>query len=280
MELNCAMLRFMTQLTVDAVADFDRATTLHPVPGRPGTFAVDLDAGWSSLVGIHGGYLCAVAVRGAEAVAPDRSVRTITTSFLRTGQVGPATLTVRPVREGRSVATMTAELVQDGEIVIASRLTLLADRSGVEWSAPVPPRLPPPAECVDFDPAAHVSHFGRVASLFDPAALPFEGDRARVRGYVRPLEARPVDAAWLAMASDWFPPPAFAVLEPPTGGVSIDLTTHIHRPGLVLADDDWLAGSFEIDDSTGGLAVEHGRITRMDGTLVAESLQTRLTTQR
>ena len=29
-----------------------------------------------------------------------------------------------------------------------------------------------------------------------------------------------------------------------------------------------------------GLAVEHGRITLMDGTMVAESLQTRLTVQR
>ncbi len=76
---------------------------------------------------------------------------------------------------------------------------------------------------------------------------------------MRPLEARAVDAAWLAMATDWFPPPAFVRLAPPTGGVSIDLTTHIHRRGLMLAADEWLAGAFEIEDSTGGLAVEHGR---------------------
>lgn len=33
-------------------------------------------------------------------------------------------------------------------------------------------------------------------------------------------------------------------------------------------------------DSTGALAVEHGRITTMDGTSIAESFQTRPTTQR
>jgi acyl-CoA thioesterase len=46
----------------------------------------------------------------------------------------------------------------------------------------------------------------------------------------------------------------------------------IHR--LVVAVE-WLTVSFEIDDSSGGIAVERRRITRTDGTLVAESFQTR-----
>ena len=100
-----------------------------------------------------------------------------------------------------------------------------------------------------------------------------------VRGYIRPLDPRPLDAAWLAMASDWFPPPAFARLAPPTGGVSIDLTTHIHRPHYVLGAEEWLAGEFEIVESSAGLAVEHGRIVGPDGTLLVESIQTRLTAQ-
>src|SRR5687768_12579114 len=86
-----AMLRCMTKLDAE-LTDFDRTTTVVATPGRPGEFAVELDAGWSSLVGVHGGYMCALAVRGAEALAVGRSVRTLTTSFLRTGQVGPATL--------------------------------------------------------------------------------------------------------------------------------------------------------------------------------------------
>jgi acyl-CoA thioesterase len=123
-----------------------------------------------------------------------------------------------------------------------------------------------------------VAHFGRVDGHLDPASLPGTGGaRAVVRGYVRPWESRSVDAAWLAMASDWFPPPAFVRLDPPTGGVSIDLTTHIHQPLVVLGDDEYLTGEFSIDTSTGGLAVEHGRISGPDGRLVAESFQTRLT---
>jgi acyl-CoA thioesterase len=272
------MLRCMTlRSTSCASTDFDRATTLVPIDGHPGGFSVELDRGWSSLVGVHGGYMCAIAVLGAESLAPDRCVRTLSTSFLRTGQIGPATLSVREVRKGRSITTMVAELSQGGRLLTTSRLTLLTDRPGVEWSAPAPLDLPPPERCVRMD-AERVSHFERADGLLDPRNLPFSGgDRARVQGYLRPLEGRPVDSAWLAMATDWFPPPAFVRLQPPTGGVSIDLTTHIHRPHVVLGDDEWLTATFEIENSGGGLAVEHGRVAERDGTLVAESFQTRLT---
>lgn len=268
----------MTELTMVAGrSDFDRTTTLVPNPDRAGEFSVELDPGWSSLVGVHGGYMCALAVRGAESVTPGRSLRTVTTSFLRVGAVGPATLTVREVRRGRSMSTIVAELSQDDQLVIVSRLTLLTPRAGVEWSPPAHLDLPPLERCVRMD-TGRVAHFERIDGLLDPGSLPFSGgDRAMVRGYLRPLETGIVDASWLAMACDWFPPPAFVRLDPPTGGVSIDLTTHIHRPDLILGDDEWLSGMFEIGNSVGGLAVEHGVIAASDGRLVAESFQTRLT---
>jgi acyl-CoA thioesterase len=215
----------MTQLTSPYATDVDRTTALMPVEGRPGEFVVDLDAGWSSLVGTHGGCMSSLAVRAAESLALDRSVRTASTSCLRSGRVGPAELSVREVRRGRSISTMVAELVQDNR-------------------------------------------------------MPFTGRRACLAGYVRPLEGRPVDAAWLMMAADCFPPPAFAQTEAPIGGMSIDMTVHVHRSGFRLQDDAWPVGSFVIDDSAGGLAVEHGPLTRMDGAVVAESFQTRLTVGR
>ena len=257
--------------------DFARTTAVEPTGRRPGEFAVDLDVGWSSLVGMHGGYLCAIAVRGAEALAPDRVVRTSTTSFLRSGEAGPATLAVQELRRGRSMSTMVAELRQDDRLLIATRLTLLTERDGVEWSPPTTIDLPPPERCVRVD-AERVAHFQRADGLIDPAFLPFSGgDRAKVQGYLRPLEGRAVDSAWLTMATDWFPPPAFVRVAPPTGGVSVDLTTHLHRPRFALAPDEWLLGSFAVERSTSGLAVEHGLLVTQDGTLVAESFQTRLT---
>lgn len=270
----------MTQLDATAiVTEFDRTTVLRPDHERPGEFAVDLNGGWSSLVGVHGGYMCALAVRGAEAFALGWSVRTLSTSFLRTGRVGPAALNVREVRRGRTFSTMVADLVQDDQILTVSRLTLMTVRSGLEWGQPRSPDLPAPADCEPWSPPGRPESFGRFELLFDPQRMPFTGEVAHVSGWVRPLEARPIDAAWLVMAVDGFPPPAFARTEPPNGGMSIDLTVHVHRSGFALRPGEWLAGAFEIHDSTAGLAVEHGRLTQMDGTVVAESFQTRLTAQ-
>lgn len=152
-------------------------------------------------------------------------------------------------------------------------------RTGVEWASPSQIDLPPVGDCVRFEPTKPVSHFDRVDALLDSRLTFGTGHDARVRGYVRPLEARPIDAAWLAMAMDWFPPPAFVRIDPPTGGVSVDLTVHLHRPGITLGADEWLLGEFSIIDSTGGLAVEHGSITDQAGLMIAESFHTRLSAQ-
>lgn len=58
------------------------------------------------------------------------------------------------------------------------------------------------------------------------------------------------------------------------------MTTHVHRHHLELGPDEWLKASFEIEQSSGGLAVEHGIIVAPDGSLLAESFQTRLTADR
>lgn len=272
----------MKQLSTDRppteVSDFDRTTALTPLDESAGGFLVELDTGWSSLVGIHGGYLCAIAARAAESVVPDRPVRTLSTSFLRTAQPGPARVSVEMVRVGRSVATVVVDLVQDDRRLLTSRITSMVPGSGPEWEDSRPAAtLPPPEDCVAFVPEGPVRHFARIDARFDPANPPRSGDRAWISGYLRPLEGRAADPTWLAMASDWFPPPAFALVDPPTGGISVDLVTHIHRSRVVLAPDEWLVGEFEVNTSSAGLAVEHGRITLMDGTPVAESFQTRLT---
>lgn len=151
---------------------------------------------------------------------------------------------------------------------------------GAEWSTPDSLDVPPPDRCIPLRPPIDVEHLGRAEALIDPASIPFTGGpRAIVRGHLRPLENRAVDAAWLAMASDWFPPPAFVRVDPPVGGVSIDLTTHVHRT-LPPIDGGWLTVSFEADTSTRGVATERGRIATPDGRLVAESFHTRWTASR
>ena len=121
----------------------------------------------------------------------------MSTSFLRSGRVGPAELSVREVRRGRSITTMVAELAQDQQILSVSRLTLMTERSGLEWSERRPVDLPPPADCVPFSPPAHVVSFGRFELRFDPERMPFTGDRAHSPGTcARSRRARSTRRGW------------------------------------------------------------------------------------
>jgi acyl-CoA thioesterase len=261
-----------------ALTRFDQTTALVVRPGEPGRFDIEFDPGWSSLVGIHGGYMTAIAVRAVEHQAEDRSVRTITTSFLRPGRIGPAEVVVEPLRIGRSLSTFAVTINQDHRTVLTSRITAVIAVEGLAWETPSPARLPPRDQCVPLAPPEGVPHFENAQAVLDPASEPFShGDRARVGGYVRTLERRPIDAPWLAMILDWFPPSPFTRVDPPTGGVSIDYTVHLHHTLDALADGDWLTGAFEADISADGLALERGTIRDPEGHVLAESFHTRWT---
>ncbi|MDP9464019.1 MAG: thioesterase family protein [Actinomycetota bacterium] len=81
---------------------FDTTTSVVPDPDEPGRFSVYLDPAWSSLVGVHGGYLAALAIKAAQVVVGDRPIRTVTTSFLRPAHAGRAERWNLCARVGRS----------------------------------------------------------------------------------------------------------------------------------------------------------------------------------
>ena len=222
--------------------------------------------------------MAAVSARAVEAVAEGRSVRTITASFLRRGRVGPAEVLVEPVRQGRSLSTFAVTITQDGHALVTSRITAAISIEGESWETPDPVVLAPIEVCEPVAPPEGVRHFEQATARLDPMYTPFShGPLARVGGYVRPLDARPIDAAWLIMILDWFPPSPFTRNDPPTGGVSVDYTVHLHRTTEELGADEWLTGFFRADLSTDGLALEHGTIRDPEGRVLAESFHTRWT---
>lgn len=261
---------------------FDRTTQLRgpsSADDRP-SFEIDLHESWASLRGVHGGYMASLAVRAAEIVTPDRTVRTVTTSFLRPGAVGPARLDVDVLRNGRTFSTLEVGLYQQERLVCVSRVTAHVPGQGAEWSPPVTDRPAPLANCISFTPPPMIRHFEHAELRLDPETIPdASADTARVAGHVRPLESRLVDAAWLVMIGDWFPPSPFRRLAPPAGGVSIDYTVHIHRlpSGDDAGDGAWLEGVFNTADSTGAIALERGVLCAADGVAIAETFHTRYT---
>jgi acyl-CoA thioesterase len=254
---------------------FDRTTQLQSV--ADGVFGAELDESWASLRGVHGGYVTALAVRAAQLQTPDRAVRTVVASFLRPAHVGPAQIHLQVVRAGRSFGTLLATLRQDDRDVALTRITMLAPVAGHDWDTPVVDRPAPLDQCVAFTPPPTIRHFSQADLRIDPSTIPVGGaDDARIAGHVRPNESRPFDAAWLTMIGDWFPPSPFRRHTPPTGGVSIDYTVHIHRT-LPAVADLWLEGVFDARTSVDGIALEHGTISTPDGLRVAETFHTRWT---
>ncbi len=262
----------------------ERTTRVWPRPGDAGevgdveVYDAVVAERWASLRGVHGGHLVALAVRAVEATAPGRAVRTLSATFLRPGAVGPIELEVHTERRGRTVTTATVELRQVGRTVALVRVTAVAPVESADWDTSRPLDLPPLTECVAFRPPPGVLHFEHAEAMLDPADVPFsESPVARVGGWVRPREAQVVDAAWLAMILDWFPPAPFTRRSLPIGGVSVDYSVHLHTTGVELAGGDWLAARFEAERGADGLALEHGRIHTADGTVLAESFHTRWT---
>lgn len=255
---------------------FDRTTAL--APGGPGEFHAHFDEAWTSLGGVLGGYVAANVVRAVEAFDLQRPVRTVAVSFLRPSRPGPARMFVDTAREGRSLAVHDVVVEQADRPVARARVTTMAaGPESITWATDPFELPPPPDACEPIEPPTGAVHFEQAIGVLDPAWRPFTGrPRACIRGWARQREPRAVDAAWLAMLLDWFPPAAFARALPPTGAVSVDYTVHVHQT-LDAPSTDWIAGVFRTDRAAGGLALEHGAIATSDGTVLAESFHTRVT---
>ena len=263
---------------------FDETTQVRPDsrPDAAGARAGSrphLDESWSSLVGVHGGYVAALTVRAAEAMLPDREVRTVTTSFLRPAKVGAAEVILEILRAGRSFTTVSARVRQASRDVAQTTLTLLNPVGSSGWTTGLIDPPAPPDRCVPFEPPPSIAHFTQAEFRIDPASIPASDPHAaaaRIAGHVRPGEARPIDAAWLTVMGDWFPPSPFRRLVPPAGGISIDYAVHIHRT-LGTDGDRWLQGVFTSDNNVAGIALEHGTLATAEGIAVAETFHTRWT---
>jgi hypothetical protein len=257
---------------------FDTTTSLVPDNHQPGLFSAQLDPAWSSLIGMHGGYLAALAIKAAQIVLDDRPVRTVTTHFLRPAVAGPAAVGVEVVRQGRSITNVTVTVSQSSKDVVVSYITAADVVESTAWDTSRDVDLVPLDRCVPIEPPPGIGHFAHAVAVLDPADLPFShGPRARVAGYMRPIEPRPIDASWLGMALDWFPPASFTRIDPPAGGISLSYTIHVHRTLDSLGADEWLGGVFSADISEGGIALEKGLITDPAGRVLAESFHTRWT---
>ena len=274
---------------------FDRDTALSLVEtGERGgdtvhVFDARIDDGWWIVAGPNGGYLSAMLLRGmVDAVGdPAREPRTQTTHFTARAKPGPAQVTTRVVREGRSLSTLTARLEQDGRLIAYSigALGRTRDGSGDELTfqdTPMP-EVPPP-EQVEVAPASNLSgsafSFGRryeKRPIFgSPGPSPMAD--ATTGGWLRPLPDRGGDALLLSALSDGWPPAIFQK-QPPgpesRGVPTVELTVHFRAPeaAAAVAPGEHYLVRFTTRTSRDGFLEEDGEIWSARGVLLAQSRQ-------
>jgi acyl-CoA thioesterase len=245
----------------------------------------ELSERWASLVGIHGGYVTAVAARAiAEAVAdPDRPLRTLSAQFLRSPRPGPVEVDVAVERRGRTLVFASARVHQDDRSLVLVRSTSAGAAAGLVYDdhRPRPRPAAPPAGSGRFDAEGLVRHFEQVEVIMDPDVVPFSGaGQAWLAAWLRPLDGEPIDAAWLAMACDVLPPASFARTAGPTRAATLDYTLHLPVAAAHVAVGEHVFLDCRSPLAADGMAVEDGVLWGPDGAVLAVSRQTRLADDR
>ena len=255
---------------------FENDTAVQRVDN--GRYGATIDPKWWVLRGPNGGYVAAILQRAmTEAVGdPRRSARSLTVHFLAPPAAGPVEIHTRIDREGRSLTSTSARLVQDGQLIATAVGAFSAGRRAIEYSELAMPDVPGPDQVPINLAEGAPSH----AQMFDwrPAIgqVPFAmGDTAITGGWFRLKEPQLADPVVVASYADgWFPALFFRTREP-VGVPTIDLTIHF-RSGLPLPDarpEDHYLVVFRAPLSHDGFVVEDGEIWSQDGRLVAQSRQ-------
>lgn len=240
------------------------------------TTAIDLPDSWAYGAGVlHGGWLLETVTAAALEQSAHPHPLAVSGHFVAGPRVGKAELTVETLREGRSVGSLRARLAQEGRPkleVLVTAGTLPAQGTEPFHVDAAPPSLPLPEHCVRHEPPPGMGRNGITEQLevrLDPATagwvLGRAGGSAETRGWIRPVDGRPVDPLLLITLSDALPPVSFDLGIP--GWVpTIELTVLLRclpAQGWLrvvqrarLVQGGWFDEECEIWDSAGQLVVQ------------------------
>ncbi|WP_114422938.1 thioesterase family protein [Nocardioides houyundeii] len=262
--------------------EFDEAIGITPT--GDGQSAAELGDGWHIGGGINGGITLATignAIRHTLADKPDPLA--ISAHYIAAAVPGPATISTRVLREGRTVATVAADLSQDG----AQRIAVLATYgdharlpADVRTTA-VPFELPDREECVSGDLAPE--EFRKMApivdrfdTLFDPECVGWAtgqpSGRGDLRAWLRLKDGREPDVLALLLAVDALPPVAFD-LGMMGWAPTLELSVHVRA----VPAPGWLRVRTHTSNLAGGMFEEDCEVWDSAGRLVAQSRQLAMT---
>jgi acyl-CoA thioesterase len=238
----------------------------------PSRFRGQVSERWNIGTNPNGGYILAIALAAARASVAQPHPLTTTAHYLSPCGPGPVDVDVDVLKEGRTLSTLTARLVQAGRtrLVVVATYGDLSRQHGPTVVTIEPPDLPPPDQCGADRPfasgfAAPPPITQQVSFLPSPATaerLRTRSSDAHLEGWIGFVDGRPVDVHALPLLVDASPPAVFAAVE--TGWVpTLELTVHargLPAPGPLRASirtraviDGLLEEDCELWDSAGRL---------------------------
>jgi acyl-CoA thioesterase len=252
-----------------------------------GRFTARLDPNWASMLGIHGGYVAAVAASAIERWIdePARALRSLTTQFLRPPSAGEAVITVETVTAGHSMTFTRATVHQNDKAVLVATATAGHTRGGLEFDE-LPratsdrPGPQGPGAASRFTGAELSPHLAQLDLRLEPGVTLFSGTGvARMAGWVRPLDAdERVTIPWLVCAADFMPPSMVTRTDRPVQAASIDYSIQFlcAEPASAVPAGGFVHGEMRCSISAEGFSVEDGTFRSPDGRVLATSRQLRL----
>lgn len=259
-------------------SEWDDHTAL--TPADDGAFDAELDPGWVVGGGVNGGYLLGILGRAIAEVTPTKPhPLAVSAYYLSASTPGPARIATRVLREGRSVATVAADLVQGD----ATRITVLATYGDLRAlpddvaTTATEPTLPPIEACVAGSLAPE--EVRRMAPLMDRFDLRFDpscvgwamgapSGNGHIQAWFRLADGHEVDPVALLMVCDALPPVTFD-LGLPGWAPTLELTVHVRA----VPAPGWLRVSHRTRNVAGGMFEEDCEVWDSAGRLVAQSRQ-------
>ncbi|NLA34495.1 MAG: thioesterase family protein [Actinobacteria bacterium] len=272
------------------------ADTAFTPGSAPGSFEVDVSDGWWVVGAPNGGYLAGLIARVIEAGGNPglddgdstyKRIRSVTFHFMRAPKPGSARIETAIERTGRSVATVTARLVQDDVVQVFAVATLGTTRPGPEWNDLVALTAPDPDEVpnlvADPEMAELAATMGMTIGLryslkpwigsSRPGLLaPGESGEAVVGGWIRFSDNAPIDRFGLvALADAWAPPIIVKLPGVPPVAPTVELTVQVRNEPL--DPSDWVLAKFSSPYAAEGYTVEDAEIWDRHGRLLATARQ-------
>lgn len=262
------------RLTSGGCTSLDEVATPQPVPGSPGAFTCTINDGWSIFggKGCFGGVLKAQLARASAALLPpDRTLRSMNTTFLAAGGPGEVDIHATILRSGKGMSFVTAEVRQAGSLLSVAHLSFGTTRTG-SFQAPslAMPSPVPPAHHAPLDNPHTPAYFRKQLEMSwaSESELLKGADEGLIRMWMRFGTPVTKDCGLLVSLLDAPPPPIWCYLKRPAFVASVSTHMQLVREAATLpGEQPWFLYESTLTHVGNGHSDIHGRLWHQDGGL-------------